>query len=367
MMEWTGIAAAAGYALGRAFLLQEQELQVSKQNLPPEKVEPEISRLEEEIRQAIEEIKMIRETTRQKLGDEQAAIFDAHIMLLNDPEYIGGIKEKIKSEAMNAAAAVQEVTDQFLSLFAGIDNEYIRERALDLQDVSRRLLRRLLGIQSLSLGDVQDQVVLVTHDLTPSDAAQLDRGKVTGIVTNIGGRTSHSAIMARSMEIPAVVGLQDIVAKVTPADFVIVDGNEGKVFINPPDDLIQIYREKQENFEFRKREFKRLVDEPSVTQDGVRVELAANIGNPDDARVALENGAEGIGLYRTEFLYMGRNELPSEEEQFAAYKAVAALFGMNHPVVIRTLDIGGDKELPYMDMPKEMNPFLGYRAIPPVP
>ncbi|WP_425060415.1 Phosphoenolpyruvate-protein phosphotransferase [Sporomusa carbonis] len=363
MMEWTGIAAAAGYALGRAFLLQEQELQVSKQNLPPEKVEPEISRLEEEIRQAIEEIKMIRETTRQKLGDEQAAIFDAHIMLLNDPEYIGGIKEKIKSEAMNAAAAVQEVTDQFLSLFAGIDNEYIRERALDLQDVSRRLLRRLLGIQSLSLGDVQDQVVLVTHDLTPSDAAQLDRGKVTGIVTNIGGRTSHSAIMARSMEIPAVVGLQDIVAKVTPADFVIVDGNEGKVFINPPDDLIQIYREKQENFEFRKREFKRLVDEPSVTQDGVRVELAANIGNPDDARVALENGAEGIGLYRTEFLYMGRNELPSEEEQFAAYKAVAALFGMNHPVVIRTLDIGGDKELPYMDMPKEMNPFLGYRAI----
>jgi phosphoenolpyruvate-protein phosphotransferase (PTS system enzyme I) len=363
MMEYQGIAAASGYALGTAFLLQDQDLCVIKQHLSPEGVDSEIKRLEEEVRQAIKEIEKIRETTRQKLGDDKAEIFSAHIMVLEDPEYIGGIKEKVKAEEINAEAAVQEVTEQFLDLFSSIDNEYIRERAADLRDVSCRLLRRLMGIQSTSLADITENIVLFAHDLSPSDTAQLDREKVAGFVTNIGGRTSHSAIMARSMEIPAVVGLQDILEKVMPGDVVIVDGNEGKVFINPSDDLMQTYRKKQGKFEAHKREFKKLLNEPSVTPDGVRVELAANIGNPQDAKGAIANGAEGIGLYRTEFLYMGRNELPSEEEQFEAYKAVAMMFGMNQPVVIRTLDIGGDKELPYMDMPKEMNPFLGYRAI----
>lgn len=361
-MEHKGIAAAAGYALGMAFLLQDQEICVTKHSLAPEAVDIELKRLEEEVRQSISEIEMIRETTRQKLGDDEAEIFSAHIMLLEDPEYIGSIREMVKAETINAEAAVQDVTEQFLNLFASMDNEYIRERAADLRDVSSRLLRRLMGIQSVSLADIEENVVLFAHDLTPSDTAQLDRDKVEGFVTNIGGRTSHSAIMARSMEIPAVVGCQDVMEKVTPGEFVIVDGNEGKVFINPSDDQVKIYKEKKEKFERRQKEFKKLINDPSITPDGVRVELAANIGNPQDATGAIANGAEGIGLYRTEFLYMGRNELPSEDEQFEAYKAVAMMFD-NRPVVIRTLDIGGDKELPCMEMPKEMNPFLGYRAI----
>ncbi|HWR43722.1 phosphoenolpyruvate--protein phosphotransferase [Sporomusa sp.] len=362
-MAYQGIAAASGYALGTALLLQEQEILVSKRTISSEGVDAEIERLEAALCQATREIKEIQETTRQKLGEDKAAIFAAHIMVLNDPEYIGGIKEKIKVEAMNAEAAVQEVTEQFLNVFAGIEDEYIRERVADLRDVSQRLLKRLLGVQSISLADVAENVVLFAHDLTPSDTAQLDRNKVVGFVTNIGGRTSHSAIMARSLEIPAVVGLKDITEKAAPGDFVIVDGYEGTVFVNPSDDLIEKYREKKVESEVRQREVKRLVNQPSITQDGIQVELSANIGNPENAKGAIANGAEGVGLYRTEFLYMGRDELPSEVEQFESYKAVAMMFGTQRPVVIRTLDIGGDKELSYLDMPKEMNPFLGYRAI----
>lgn len=361
-MEYQGIAAASGYAMGTAFLLQEQEIQVDRKILAAESLDSEIERLEEALGQATREIKAIQENTRQKLGDDKAAIFGAHIMVLNDPEYIGGIKKKIKDEAINAEAAVYDVTEQFLGIFAGIDDEYLRERAADLRDVSQRLIKRLLGISSTSLADIEENAILFAHDLAPSDTAQLDRNKVAGFVTSIGGRTSHSAIMARSMEIPAVVGLQGILGKVTTGDFVIVDGNEGKVFINPADDIIKTYQKKKEKFEISQKQFKKLVDEPSITLDGCRVELAANIGNPEDAKGAIANGAEGVGLYRTEFLYMGRNELPTEEEQFEAYKAVAVMFG-NRPVVIRSLDIGGDKELPCLDLPREMNPFLGYRAI----
>lgn len=283
--------------------------------------------------------------------------------MLQDPEYSGAIKELIRSEARNAEWAVQKVTNKFLELFASMDNEYIRERAADLRDVSNRLLRHLLGISTQSLSEMTEKVILIAYDLTPSDTAQLDRDKVVGIVTQIGGRTSHSAIMARSMEIPAVVGLQDLVETIKPGEFVIVDGSEGKVFVNPAEDLIHLYQEKQLNYATQRQELKKLVHQPSITPDGVQVELVANIGNPQDGLAAVANGAEGIGLYRTEFLYMGRSELPSEEEQFEAYKAVTVMFGKDHPVVIRSLDIGGDKELPYLEMPKEMNPFLGYRAI----
>ncbi|EAX48826.1 phosphoenolpyruvate-protein phosphotransferase [Thermosinus carboxydivorans Nor1] len=362
-MQYRGIAAAPGYALGTAFLLQEKEIPVIKQNIAAEDTGAEIDRLEKALCQAIREIEKIQEETRQKLGDDKAAIFAAHIMLLTDPEYIGNIKQKIVAEAINAEAAVKEVTDHFLNMFACIEDEYLRERAADLRDVSQRLLKRLQGIQSVDLADIAENVILCAHDLTPSDTAQLDRNKVVGFVTNSGGRTSHSAIMARSLEIPAVVGLMDITAKVRPGDFVIVDGNEGTVFINPPNELIEQYREKKAQFIKRQKEAKKLVNEPSITLDGTKVELVANIGNPEDAKWAVANGAEGIGLFRTEFLYMGRNELPSEEEQFEAYKTVVTMFGAQRPIVIRTLDIGGDKELSYMDMPKEKNPFLGYRAI----
>jgi len=362
-MEYTGISAASGYALGPAFLLQDSKIQVVKSEVPKENLNSEILRFEEALGRAAHELEAIKEKTRQTIGAEEAEIFSAHIMVLEDPEYSGAIKALIRAEAWNTEWAIQEVTNRFLGLFASMDNEYIRERAVDLRDVSNRLLRHLLGIRSQSLSEITEKVVLFAHDLTPSDTAQLDKDKVVGIVTNIGGRTSHSAIMARSMEIPAVVGMQDLVEKIKAGDFVIVDGSEGKVFINPIEDLIKSYKEKKTRYEAQRQELKKLVSQPSVTPDGHQVELVANIGNPQDALVAVTNGAEGIGLYRTEFLYMGRQELPSEEEQFEAYKAVAVMFGKEHPVVIRSLDIGGDKALPYLDMPKEMNPFLGYRAI----
>ncbi len=362
-MEFTGISAASGYALGPAFLLQDQQIIVIKSEVAKENLDSEIQRFEEALRKAVQDLEGIKEKTRQSIGTDEAEIFTAHILVLQDPEYSGAITEMIRSEEQNAEWAVRVITDKFLELFASMDNDYIRERAADLRDVSSRLLRYLLGISTQSLSEITEKVILVAYDLTPSDTAQLDRDKVVGIVTNIGGRTSHSAIMARSMEIPAVVGVQDIVEKIKPGEFVIVDGSEGKVIVNPAEDLIDLYKNKQLSYEAQRQELKKLVDQPSVTPDGVRVELVANIGNPQDALVAVANGAEGIGLYRTEFLYMGRQELPSEEEQFEAYKAVTLMFGEEHPVVIRSLDIGGDKELPYLEMPKEMNPFLGYRAI----
>ena len=362
-MEYTGIGAASGYALGLAFLLQDQKIQVVKSEVPKEQLDSEIQRFEEALGKTAQDLEGIKERTRQTIGAEEAEIFSAHILVLQDPEYSGAIKEMIRSEEWNAVWAIQVVTDKFLELFKSMDNEYIRERAADLRDVSSRLLRHLLGINSQSLSEIIEKVILVADDLTPSDTAQLDRDKVVGIVTNIGGRTSHSAIMARSMEIPAVVGMQDITEKIKAGDFVIVDGIEGNVLVNPAEDLIHLYKEKQLSYEAQRQVLKKLVYQPSVTPDGAQVELVANIGNPQDGLVAVTNGAEGIGLYRTEFLYMGRQELPSEEEQFEAYKAVAVMFGKEHPVVIRSLDIGGDKALPYLDMPKEMNPFLGYRAI----
>ncbi len=362
-MEYRGIAAAPGYALGKVSLLQQREIAVTQRSLLPEEVTAEVCRLQTAVAQVIGEIAAIREVARQKLGDAEAEIFSAEILALEDPEYIGGITEKIRREAINPEAAVQAVTEQFLALFAAIDNEYIRERAADVRDISQRLLRRLLGIETALPSDMTDKVILVARELAPSDTAQLDRDKVAGIATDVGGRTCHSAIMARCMGIPAVVGLEHLVAAVEPGDFAVVDGDAGLVLINPPDDLIRRYRAKKEEADARRQDYQKLIGVPSVSQDGGRVELAANIGNIEDAKVALANGAEGVGLFRTEFLYMDRRELPSEEEQFAVYKEVAAMFGRERPVVIRSLDIGGDKELPYLPITRELNPFLGHRAI----
>ncbi len=361
-MKWTGIAAASGYAMGPAFLLHEAKVEVERRALDAAEIAGEIARFEEEVAQAIRELEGIREQVRKKVGDEEAEIFSAHILVLQDPEYIGAVKDKIKNELLNAEAALQDVTDSFVMLFESMDNEYMRERATDIRDVSGRVMQRLAGIEGQSLADFAEPVVLLAHDLTPSDTAQLDREKVAGFATNIGGRTSHSAIMARSMEIPAVVGLKEITSVIQQGDYIIVDGNEGVVYQNPDEATASLYRDKQAKYEAYLAELKKLKDEPSITADGHHVEVVANIGNLHDAIGAKKNGAEGVGLYRTEFLYMGRIGLPSEEEQYEAYKAVAETFGAR-PVVIRTLDIGGDKELPYLDVPEEMNPFLGYRAI----
>jgi len=247
-------------------------------------------------------------------------------------------------------------------MFEQMDNEYMKERAADIRDVTKRVLAHLLGVQLPNPSMIAEEVIIVAEDLTPSDTAQLNRNFVKGFTTNIGGRTSHSAIMARSMEIPAVVGTKTATEEITNGDFVIVDGLKGEVHINPTPELIADYRKVHEDYEVQKAEWAKLVNEPTLTNDGHHVELAANIGIPNDLKGVIENGGEGVGLYRTEFLYMGRDQLPSEEEQFESYKAV--LKGMaGKPVVVRTLDIGGDKELPYLDLPKEMNPFLGFRAI----
>ncbi|MCY9516780.1 phosphoenolpyruvate--protein phosphotransferase [Paenibacillus apiarius] len=358
-----GIAAASGYAIGKAFVMQEQVTAVERKDIGTDAVAAEVERLQNAVQQAMDELEQIRVNTAAKLGEHHAEIFATHILVLQDEEFIGQAKEKVRQEAVNAEFALQEVTQQLVDIFTSMDSEYMRERAADFRDVSQRVLGLLSGTQTAKLSDFDEAVVLFAHDLTPSDTAQLDRSKVAGFATNIGGRTSHSAIMARSMEIPAVVGLQQATESVKTGDMIMLDGSSGIILINPDEDTLNLYREKKQKFENRREEMKRYKDKPSVTADGHEVELVANIGNPQDALGARNNGAEGVGLYRTEFLYMGRDNFPSEEEQYHSYVTVCETLGSDKPVVIRTLDIGGDKELPYLELPKELNPFLGYRAI----
>ncbi|MCE5170925.1 phosphoenolpyruvate--protein phosphotransferase [Paenibacillus profundus] len=358
-----GIAAASGYAIGKAFVMQEQATAVERKDIGTDAVEAEVERFQNAVQQAMDELEQIKENTAAKLGEHHAEIFATHILVLQDEEFVGQAKEKVRQEAVNAEFALQEVTQQLVDIFTSMDSEYMRERAADFRDVSQRVLGLLSGKKSAQLSDFDEAVVLFAHDLTPSDTAQLDRSKVAGFATNIGGRTSHSAIMARSMEIPAVVGLQHATESVETGDMIMLDGSSGIILINPDEDTLSLYREKKQKFEKRQEEMKLYKDKPSVTADGHEVELVANIGNPQDALGARNNGAEGVGLYRTEFLYMGRDSFPSEEEQYNSYVTVCETIGSDKPVVIRTLDIGGDKELPYLELPKEMNPFLGYRAI----
>ncbi|MFY0544063.1 phosphoenolpyruvate--protein phosphotransferase [Brevibacillus sp. H7] len=356
-----GIAAAPGIVIGRAVVKKEETIQYERRTV--ETTSAELDRFRDSVKAADRDLESIKEKARREMGEEEARIFEAHQLFLQDPEFVGAIEAKIESERINAEAALEEVRDSFVAIFESMDNEYMRERAADLRDVSQRLLKKLLGILDRLEADFSEPVILVVHDLTPSDTAQLDKEKVKGFVTNIGGRTSHSAIMARTMEIPAVVGMSDITEQLQTGDLIIVDGLEGEVHVRPDQAVIQAYEAKQQAYLQQKEEWARLVQEATVTADGHRVELAANIGNPHDAVQALKNGAEGIGLFRTEFLYMGRDQFPSEEEQFEAYKAVAETMGKDRPVIIRTLDIGGDKELSYLSLPKELNPFLGCRAI----
>ncbi|WP_110929234.1 phosphoenolpyruvate--protein phosphotransferase [Bacillus massiliglaciei] len=356
----TGIAASAGIAMAKAYRFIEPELTVEK--IKVDQPETEVARLDGAVEKSQSELEAIREKAHKELGQEKAAIFDAHLLVLQDPELLGPIKDRIQSENVNAEFALKETADMFITMFEQMDNEYMKERAADIRDVTKRILSHLLGIHIPNPSLIAEEVIIIAEDLTPSDTAQLNPEFVKGFTTDVGGRTSHSAIMARSMEIPAVVGTKEAVASIQNGDFIIVDGLNGEVHINPTPEVVKQYEFKHSAYEAQKAEWAKLVSQPTLTKDGQRVELAANIGTPKDLKGVLDNGGEGIGLYRTEFLYMGRNELPSEEEQFEAYKAV--LEGMKgKPVVVRTLDIGGDKELPYLDLPKEMNPFLGYRAI----
>ena len=355
-----GIAASDGVAIAKAYLLVEPDL--SFDNVTVTDTEAEVAKFNGALNTSKVELTKIRNNAEQQLGADKAAIFDAHLLVLEDPELIQPIEEKIKNENVNAAQALTDVSNQFITIFESMDNEYMAERAADIRDVSKRVLAHILGVDLPNPSIIDESVVIIGNDLTPSDTAQLNKQYVQGFVTNIGGRTSHSAIMSRSLEIPAVVGTKTITEEVEAGDIIIVDGMTGDVIVNPSDEVVAQYQEKRDNFFKDKQELQKLRDAESVTEDGHHVELAANIGTPNDLPGVVENGAEGIGLYRTEFLYMGRDQMPTEDEQFEAYKAVLeAMKGKR--VVVRTLDIGGDKELPYLDLPEEMNPFLGYRAI----
>lgn len=357
----TGIAASDGVAIAKAYLLTEPDLTFKKVEGQDPKAEGK--RLDEALAKTQDQIKVIRDTAAESLGEEEAKVFDAHLMVASDPELIGQIKTTIDSEKVNAESALKEVTDTFISMFEAMtDNHYMQERAADIRDVTKRILANLLGVELPSPATIKEEVVVVANDLTPSDTAQLNRKYVRGFVTNIGGRTSHSAIMARSLEIPAIVGTKTITDNVEKGDLVIIDGLDGEVIVDPDEKTVESFKAKGEAFHKQQIEWAKLVDAKTETKDGVHFELAANIGTPKDLDGVLKNGAEAVGLYRTEFLYMDSENFPTEDEQYDAYKAV--LEGMNgKPVVVRTMDIGGDKELPYLKLPKEMNPFLGYRAI----
>ncbi|MFE3573516.1 phosphoenolpyruvate--protein phosphotransferase [Lysinibacillus sp. NPDC059133] len=360
MIQLKGIAASDGIAIAKAYCLVQPDLSFAKTTI--QDIDAEQQRLVAALEKTAEELAAIQQLTHEKLGAEEAAIFGAHLLVVKDPELIGPIKQKIAEEAVNAEYALNEVSTMFVSIFEGMDDDYMSERAADIKDVSNRVLAHLLGVHIPNPSNINEQVIVVATDLTPSETAQLDRNFVLGFTTDIGGRTSHSAIMARSLEIPAVVGTGTAVESIQDGDLLIVDGLTGDVLVNPTEDVVATYRKKAEDFTAQQAEWAILLNEKTISKDGVQVELAANIGSPNDLDGVLRHGGEGIGLYRTEFLYMGRDNLPSEEEQFTAYKTV--LEGMEgKAVVIRTLDIGGDKNLPYLPLQEEMNPFLGHRAI----
>lgn len=358
---YNGTGASPGIALGKALVIEHSELVIEKRNIS--NIEEEIQKLENAVKVSKDELTKVKEKALMELGEHEAEIFEAHLLVLEDPELVDSAISKIRDEKVNADYALNEIKEMFVAMFESMDNEYMRERAADIKDVTNRVLRHILGIKVVDLAGLDEEVVLIAHDLTPSDTATMNKSMVLGFLTDIGGRTSHTAIMARTLEIAAVVGLDDITKKVKDGDYIVFNGDTGEVIVNPDEETKAKYASLKEQFEEYRKSLELLKGQESITTDGRHVELAGNIGSPNDVSGLIKNDAEGVGLYRTEFLYMDKEDaFPNEEEQYEAYKAV--LEGMNNkPIVIRTLDIGGDKELPYFEMEPEMNPFLGYRAI----
>ena len=355
-----GIAASKGYAIGRVFLQEHEEIVITDAKITDIAAEKE--KMQKALDDSKAQLEAIKVKAAEEMGAEKAEVFEAHITLLDDPEFTGAMMSEIETNSVNGLKAVESVTNTFVAIFESMDNEYMRERAADIKDVSKRILSNLAGKGGDSFAIIENNTVVVAHDLTPSDTAGLDRSKVVGFITNIGGRTSHAAIMARTLEIPAVLGLGDITDCVKNGDTVIVDGITGDVIINPSEEVLAEYKAKKEKFQAEQEELKKLIDVKTTTKSGRRIEVCGNIGKPEDVKGVIENGGDGVGLFRTEFLYMDRESAPTEEEQFESYKYVLEKMD-GKQVVIRTLDIGGDKTLPYLPLPEEMNPFLGYRAI----
>lgn len=359
--QLTGIAASNGISVAKAYLLVDPDLSFEKKTITDE--DHEVVRLHDSFRQSKKDLQVIKQKAVATLGAEEAAVFEAHLTMLSDPELIQAIETNIKNNHVNAEAALKEETDKFIAMFEAMtDNQYMQERAGDVRDVTKRVMAHLLGVTLPSPALIDSESIVVAHDLTPSDTAQLDRQFVKGFITDIGGRTSHSAIMSRTLEIPAVVGASDATTTIHDGDTIILDGMTGKAIVNPTDDEVSSYMKEASDFASEQAQWATLKNEATVTADGKHFTLGANVGTPDDLSAVLDNGAEAVGLFRSEFLYMDSAELPSEDAQFEGYKQmVEGLHGKQ--VVIRTMDIGGDKHLDYLPLPEEMNPFLGYRAI----
>ena len=358
----SGIPASPGIVFGKALVLKEEKIVLDTQKIKDSQIENEIARFYAGRDATVEQLNSIKDRAYQSLGEEKAAIFEGHLMILEDEELEEEIIDYLRSNHVNAAVAANVVIDQQVAMLSEIDDEYLKERAGDIRDIGNRLIKNILGMHIVDLGEINEEAILVAYDLTPSETAQLNLDKVLGFVTDIGGRTSHTSIMARSLELPAIVGTNNVTEKVKTGDFLILDALNNAVYVNPSQQEIQRLKTLQDKLAEEKAELAKLKDLPALTLDGHQVDVVANIGTIRDVEGAERNGAEGVGLYRTEFLFMDRDQLPSEEEQFIAYKEVVEAMNGNL-VVLRTMDIGGDKELPYLNLPKEMNPFLGWRAI----
>ncbi|MFM5191412.1 phosphoenolpyruvate-protein phosphotransferase PtsI [Aeromonas media] len=358
----SGILASPGIAFGKALLLKEDEIVINQGKISADQIDAEINRFLEARTKSAAQLEAIKEMAGRTFGEEKEAIFEGHIMLLEDEELEGDIRSFIKENKASADKAIYEVIEQYAKMMAELDDPYLRERATDFRDIGTRLVKNVLGIAVVNLSTIDEEVILVAKDLTPSETAQINLKYVLGFVTDIGGRTSHTSIMARSLELPAIVGTNDITARVNNGEMLILDGINNQIIINPTAEQLAEAKKFQAQFQAEKDELAKLKDLPAITLDGHQVEVCANIGTVKDTEGAIRNGAEGVGLYRTEFLFMDRDALPTEDEQFKAYKEVAEAMP-DQPIIVRTMDIGGDKELPYMNFPKEMNPFLGWRAV----
>lgn len=361
-MKMHGIGASNGIAVSKVLILKEAVAKISNEKVAEQELNSEISKVDAAIAQVNRDLEKLIVTTREKLGDEHAAIFEAHLSILADPELYQQIKSLVTEEKWNAAKAVELACDGFYQIFSALDDEYLRERAADILDVKTKLINQILGIKDNILSGIDEEVIIVANDLTPSQTSQLNPKFVKGFLCNIGGRTSHSAIMARSLGIPAIVGLKDITAQVKNNDYVAFNGSNGVVELDLTDDAIKQWKEQEKHWLDLKANLVAFKGKKTVTQDNYEFKLEANVGSSKDLTSALENDAQGIGLFRTEFLYMENTDFPSEEEQFNEYKLALEKMQPNK-VVIRTLDIGGDKKLSYWNLPHELNPFLGYRAI----
>jgi phosphotransferase system enzyme I (PtsI) len=355
-----GLGVSPGIGIGKAVVIDKASINITKNYIKD--AGKEIDRLMNAIETAKEQLNELYVSTIDELGEKEAQIFKSHEMMLEDDTFISDVENRIKQEGVNAEYALNETSNVYIKMFQSIEDEYLRERAEDIKDVMNRVIRILMGISSVDFSNLKENSIIVAKDLTPSDTAQIDRTKVAAMITEMGGKTSHAAIIARIMGIPTVVGLNNITDKIKNGDTVICDGKTGKVLINPNAKQLFYFTKKKNIEDEIRNELKNQIGLPSVTKDGFKVSLTANIGVPNDVDMALENDAEGIGLFRSEFIFMNREHQPTEDEQFEQYKEVLVKMG-DKPVIIRTMDIGGDKNVPYIDIPKEMNPFLGYRAI----